>query len=230
MRMVPKQVESYTNDRLIEEICFKEVPQVDMIYNIVSEKDKVKTVKTIERMVRGSLEYKEYIRFLRDYIEMSKCSFWENVKMDRYSKTKIEIHHSPFTLYDITMVVLIKHLDMYGDVNLFEVAEEVMKLHYQCRVGLLPLSITIHELVHSGMLFIPVTQVRGEWLTFYKEYEPYIPQDMKEKLKNIVRFSKECQDISMLETKFTYLEVDGFRALSLIGQEEFMKNINNNPK
>ena len=52
----------------------------------------------------------------------------------------------------------------------------------------------------------------------------------RQKLKNIVRFSKECQDISMLETKFTYLEVDGFRALSLIGQEEFMKNINNNPK
>ena len=149
MRMVPKQVETYNNDRLIEHVSFDELPSVDMIYNIVSEKDKVKTVKTIERMVRGSLEYKEYIRFLRDYIEMSKCSYFGNVKSDRYSKTKIEIHHSPFTLYDITMVILLKHLEEFGNVNLFEVSEEVMKLHYQCRVGLIPLSTTVHKLVHE---------------------------------------------------------------------------------
>ena len=230
MRMVPKQVETYNNDRLIEHVSFDELPSVDMIYNIVSEKDKVKTVKTIERMVRGSLEYKEYIRFLKDYIEMSKCSYFGNVKSDRYSKTKIEIHHSPFTLYDITMVVLLKHLEEFGNVNLFEVSEEVMKLHYQCKVGLLPLSITVHEMVHNGMIFIPVTQCRGDWLSFFKEYEPFIPQDMKDKLKNIVRFSKECQDLSLLETKYTYVDVDGFRTLSLIGQEDFMKSINNQPK
>ena len=230
MRLVPKQIESYKNDRLIEEVNINNLPDVEMIYNIISEKDKVKTVKTCERMIRSSLEYKDYIKYLKDYIDMTKCSFFGNVKMDHYSKFKVEIHHSPFTLYDITMTVLLKHLDYYGEINLFEVCEEVMKLHYQCRVGLIPLSTTVHKLVHEGMLFIPVQNVRGEWLSFYKDYEPYMPQDMKDKLKNIVKFSKECQDYSLLETKYTYVDVDGFRPLSLLGQEEFMKKIVTDPK
>ena len=230
MRLVPKQIESYKNDRLIEEVSINELPEVTMTYNIVSEKDKAKAVKTCERMIRSSLEYKEYIRFLRDYIDMSKCSFFGNVKMDRYSKVKIEQHHSPFTLYDITMTVLLKHLDLYGEINLFEVSEEVMKLHYQCRVGLISLSTTVHKLVHDGLLFIPVQNVRGDWLSFYKEYEPYMPQDMKDKLKAIIKFSKECQDYSLLETKYTYVDVEGFRPIAIIGQEEFMKKIVTDPK
>ena len=230
MRLVPKQIESYKNDRLIEEVNINNLPDVEMIYNIISEKDKMKTVKTCERMIRSSLEYKEYIKFLKEYIDMTKCSFFGNAKMDHYSKFKVEIHHSPFTLYDITMTVLLKHLDYYGEINLFEVCEEVMKLHYQCRVGLIPLSTTVHKLVHEGMVFIPVQNVRGDWLSFYKEYEPYMPQDMKDKLKSIVKFSKECQDYSLLETKYTYVDVDGFRPLTLLGQEEFMKKIVTDPK
>jgi hypothetical protein len=161
---------------------------------------------------------------------MTKCSFFGNTKMDHYSKFKVEIHHSPFTLYDITMTILLKHLDEYGEINLFEVCEEVMKLHYQCRVGLIPLSTTVHKLVHEGMVFIPVQNVRGDWLAFYKEYEPYMPQDMKDKLRNIIKFSKECQDYSLLATKYTYIDVDGFRPLSLLGQEDFMKKIVTDPK
>ena len=230
MRLVPKQIESYKNDRLIEEVNINNLPDVEMIYNIISEKDKMKTVKTCERMIRSSLEYKDYIKFLKEYIDMTKCSFFGNAKMDHYSKFKVEIHHSPFTLYDITMTILLKHLDYYGEINLFEICEEVMKLHYQCRVGLIPLSTTVHKLVHEGMVFIPVQNVRGDWLSFYKEYEPYMPQDMKDKLKSIVKFSKECQDYSLLETKYTYVDVDGFRPLSLLGQEEFMKKIVTDPK
>jgi hypothetical protein len=230
MRLVPKQIESYKNDRTIEEVNINNLPDVEMIYNIISEKDKVKTVKTCERMIRSSLEYKDYIKFLKDYIDMTKCSFFGNAKMDHYSKFKVEIHHSPFTLYDITMTILLKHLDEYGEINLFEVCEEVMKLHYQCRVGLIPLSTTVHKLVHEGMVFIPVQNVRGDWLAFYKEYEPYMPQDMKDKLRNIIKFSKECQDYSLLATKYTYIDVDGFRPLSLLGQEDFMKKIVTDPK
>ena len=76
MRLVPKQIESYKNDRTIEEVNINNLPDVEMIYNIISEKDKVKTVKTCERMIRSSLEYKDYIKFLKDYIDMTKCSFY----------------------------------------------------------------------------------------------------------------------------------------------------------
>ena len=161
MRLVPKQIESYKNDRLIEEVDIKNVPDVEMIYNIVSEKDKIKTVKTCERMIRSSLEYKDYIKFLKDYIDMTKCSFFGNSKMDHYSKFKVEIHHSPFTLYDITMTVLLKHLDYYGQINLFEVCEEVMKLHYQCKVGLIPFLLKARASPTSGAIPIPPATSNG---------------------------------------------------------------------
>lgn len=230
MRLVPKQVEKCENKNLFEIATFDEVDTIDMQFNIISDKDRVKTVKTIERMVRSSLEYKDYIKYLKTYMNMTHDSFFKQVEQSQYSKITIEIHHAPLTLYDITMVVLIKHEDEYGEIDLLHIAEEVMKLHYQCKVGLLPLAKTVHDLVHMGKVFIPVQMVRGNWIEFYKDYKKYFIGDMEDKLKKIVKFSKETQDLSLLETKFTYVNVSGFRTLSLIGQEEFLKNAVNPPK
>lgn len=230
MRLLPKQVDRIENKNLYDVATFDEVDTIDMQFNIISDKDRVKTIKTIERMVRSSLEYKDYIKYLKTYINMTHDSFFKQVEQSNYSKITIEIHHAPLTLYDITMVVLFKHEDEYGEIDLLHISEEVMKVHYQCRVGLLPLAKTVHDLVHDGKVFIPVQMVRGNWIEFYKEYEKYFPEDMKDKLKKIVKFSKETQDLSVLETKYTYVDVNGFRALQLIGQEEFLKNAVNPPK
>lgn len=230
MRLVPKQVETYKNDKKIETVNFKDLQPIDMNFNISSDKDKVRAIKMIERIVRSSLEYKEYIKYLKNYINMTKGSFFGKVEQSQYSKISIEIHHAPMTLYDIVMVILIKHEDEYGDIDLLYIAEEVMKVHYQCRVGLLPLTKTTHQLVHNGSLFVPVQMVRGNWIDFYREYEKYFPEDMKDKLKKIMRFSKEVQDLSLLETKYTYVEVDGFKVPSLIGQEQFLIEATNPPK
>lgn len=224
MRLIPKEVnkEIKSNGLHKETISFSDLEPIEMGYNIVSDKDKVKAIKTIERTVRSSLEYKDYIKYLKTYIDMTKGSFFGRVQQDNYSKISIEIHHAPLTLYDIVMVILIKHEDVYGEIDLLHIAEEVMKVHYQCRVGLLPLTKTCHQSVHNGSLFIPVQMVRGQWITFFKEYEPYFTEDMKDRLKKIIRFSKEVQDLSLLETKYTYVEVDGFRVPQLIGEEEFL--------
>lgn len=231
MMLTPNQkLEKYKNDNVILYANFKEIPKIEMDYKINSEKDKVKTVKMIERVIRSSMEYRDYIKYLKEYIDMTHCSFFKNVGADNYSKISVEIHHSPFTLYDITMTVLLKHEDEYGEINLLDIAEEVMKLHYQCRVGLLPLSKTVHDLVHFGEIFIPVTQVRGNWLSFYKEYEAHMPIDMKDKIKKIVKFSKEVQDLSLLDTKYTYVNVDGFKTLNLVGETEFLRESTNPPK
>lgn len=230
MRLVSKQESKITNNNLFEVVSFDEVSTVDMQFNIISDKDRVKTVKTIERMVRSSLEYKDYIKYLKTYINMTHDSFLRKVEQTQYSKISIEIHHAPLTLYDITMIVLLKHEDEYGEIDLLHIAEEVMKLHYQCRVGLIPLAKTIHDLVHDGKVFIPVQMVRGNWIEFFREYEKYFPEDMKDKLKKIVKFSKETQDLSLLSTRYTYIDVDGYRPIHLIGQEEWLKKVMNAPK
>ena len=68
--------------------------------------------------------------------------------------------------------------------------------------------------------------IRGDWASFYREYAPYCNQDIIIKLQNTVRFSKEIQDVSLLETKYTYIEVDGFKQIQLMNPDDLFKKSN----
>ena len=135
---------------------------------------KTKFIKNVERVVRGSLEYKKYIGFLKNNLNLTKCRFLENVDIANLKKTHIEMHHYPFTLYDIVEIVADKIDATGGILNEITVAEEVMRLHFENKIGLVPLTITVHQLVHQGQLFIPSTFVHGEYKKFMKEYDEYI--------------------------------------------------------
>lgn len=207
---LPK-VENYKNDQLIERRKIQEIPPIERNIVLMSEKDKIKLIKTIERIVRSSQEYKQYIAFLRKEVDMTMCSFFNNISNKESKKVSIEIHHEPFTLFDIAQIVLEKWIAEGKKINPILIAEEVMKLHYQNKVGLIPLSITVHELVHSGKLFIPLQNVYGDFISFLEEYEPYISNDLKDILQIKLKMSKELEnlDMSILEKKYVYLEIDG---------------------
>lgn len=207
---LPK-IENYKNDQMIVRHKIQELPHIERNIVLMSEKDKIKLIKTIERIVRSSQEYKHFIAFLRKEVDMTMCSFFNNISNKDSKKVSIEIHHEPFTLFDITQIVLEKWIAENKKINPILIAEEVMKLHYQNKVGLIPLSITVHELVHSGKLFIPLQNVYGDFISFFEEYEPYISNDLKDILQIKLKMSKELEnmDMSILEKKYVYLEIDG---------------------
>ena len=99
--------------------------------------------------------------------------------------------------------------------NYFRIASEVTMLHYQHKVGLIPLSVTVHQLYHLGKIFIPIQAVDNLGLIeFVKEYEDYIPEEQKDILVEKIKLSKEIeeqgyQDLSILGKKYTYLEIEG---------------------
>lgn len=188
----------------------KPIP-IERSYMIVNDKDKVKLIKTIERIVRGSIEYKQYIKFLKDEIDMTCCSFFNNVNSET-PRVKLEIHHEPFTLFDITNIVLTKYIEEERPINPLMIAEEVMLIHYRNMVGLIPLSTTVHGLVHDGRLVIPLQCVYGDYLSFIDEYFKYIPEDVLNALQAKIELSKDIQtvDTSILNKRYVYLEVDGF--------------------
>ena len=77
----------------------KQVPEFDMqCYNLDDEKDYEKFVKDIESDVRRSFEYRKFINFIRDNMNMNECSFLKGVTNKETYDIKIEIHHYPFTL------------------------------------------------------------------------------------------------------------------------------------
>lgn len=183
---------------------------------LMNEKQKTTFIKRIESICRGSMEYKAYIAYLREFMDMSECSFYKGVNNKYKKKISIEIHHEPFTLYDIVNVVVDKWLKEDWNLNPYLIAEEVMKLHYMNLVGLIPLSITVHQLVHDGKLFVPLQDVKGDFVNFVKQYDKYISPDIKSKLNNKLLLSKEVVNTSILEKKFIYLQVDGWELPSLV--------------
>lgn len=203
-------VTNYKNNNLIEVYKVKDVPTVEMRTPVLTEKDKVRLIKQVERVVRSSQEYRDYIKYLKDYMDMTKCTYFSGLTNKGGKRISIHIHHEPFTLYDITMIVVNKHLDLDKPINILDVAEEVMYLHYTNMVGLLPLSATVHELVHVGKIVIPLQIIYGNFIKFLDQYDRWITDDLKAILEAKLIMSKEVIDNSILEKKYVYLEVDGF--------------------
>ena len=167
------------------------VPEYDIEnWDLNNEKDFKAYIKVVERSIRTSFEYRNFIGYVREYGNMDHCAILPRVNNDETFKIHIEIHHEPFTLYDIVMAVFRKRMAMREDLSEYMVAKEVMYYHYRGYVGLIPLSETVHELVHNMFIFIPCNIVFGRWNEFRKLYEPYIEMDTLVILDKIEKLSK----------------------------------------
>lgn len=190
--------------------------QAPMTYyvNLSTDKDKFKFINRLEKMVRHSLEYKDYINYLKENVELNKCIFFQKVTNfgGKKRKVSIEMHHEPFTLYDIVLVVLNKDIESGKEINDLDIADEVMRLHYEDKVGLVPLSKTAHQIIHnSRKLMIPLTMVYGNYAQFIEEYSDFIPEDMYTKLEKKVSATKNLteKDFEAITKEFKYLQIEG---------------------
>lgn len=186
------------------------VEPVERTVILLTPKQKLKFIKKVEMLVRSSQEYKQYSEYLKKYVDMTMCSFFNGITTKNSRKVRIEIHHEPFTLFDLVSIVLEKWTQRGDKINHLLIAEEVMKIHFRGRVGLIPLSLTAHQLVHDGKLFIPLQYVYGDVIEFVKEYEQFISEDLMGTLQVKLEMSKQVQDNSILDTSYVYIEVDGF--------------------
>lgn len=167
------------------------IPEFDfLIWDLEDDKDLKKYYSTIEKEIRGSFEYREMIQYLRNNYGMDECSFIKVSNKDNFN-IKIEIHHYPFTLYDIVLIVYRKRIYYQESLEVQMVAKEITMLHYKLLVGLIPLSKTVHQLVHEGKLFIPVNNVLGRYMEFVNLYKPFCEPEQLETLERIENYSRE---------------------------------------
>lgn len=159
-------------------------------YDLMDDKDREKYINDLERCVRSSFEYRQMIQYLRDYMNMNSCAFMPNVTNETGRKVRIEIHHSPFTLRDICCIIINKRMKNAEMLTIESVAYEVMYNHYCLMVGLIPLSETVHELVHNQYLFIPVNKVYGYYKAFINVYKDYIDPDLLGKLAELEKLTE----------------------------------------
>ena len=182
-------------------------------YVFQKEKDKVRFIKKVEAMIRRSDEYRDHIKFLKTHLDMDRCAVLKGLSNTNGRKYRIEIHHEPFTLFDIVQTVLNKYERLGIPFNQFIIADEVEELHYDGKIGLVPLSKTMHDLVHDDKIFIPLQLIYHAYDEFYDEYEEDIDPKVKEKVQRKVDLSLKCGDIlsDVLDPEFVYVDIEGMK-------------------
>jgi hypothetical protein len=147
------------------------------------EEELSRFVKSVEGLARRSMELREYIRFLKEEVHMDHCHFLRGVSSDL---ADIEIHHHPLNLFEITEIVIRAHMcNERETTSTLLMAQEIVELHYDGLVGLVPLTKTIHELVHSGKLHVPPTAVWGNIAGFVERYKNHLSVQILSKLDKL---------------------------------------------
>ena len=182
-------------------------------YDLMDDKDREKYIVDLERHVRSSFEYRQMVQYLRDYMNMNSCAFIPNISNETNRRVRIEIHHSPFTLRDICCVILNKRMKNGEMLTIESVGYEVMFVHYSLMVGLIPLSETVHELVHTQYLFVPTNKVYGYYKAFVQTYYNYIDPELLDKLDELEKLTiaGTYNDTykQVLEKKYITIDMEG---------------------
>lgn len=170
---------TYYNDIIV----LDELPVFDIQdYDISNDKEFIKYIEDIKKCVRTSYEYRQFVNYLRENMNMNACSFFKNISNQNTFKIRIELHHSPFTLQDIVMTIFNKRVFYNESLEIEMVAKEVMYIHYFLMVGIIPLAETVHELVHKQLIFIPLDKVMGNYEAFMEMYGEWIPPETMDKI------------------------------------------------
>lgn len=229
---LPKNISNTQGERKSEEEVVLSVGSPNRIryrfMDFEDEKKLIKYIKKIENIVRSSQEYKDFIKYLKEEQEYTQCAFFREIDIREIKGVGIEFHHYPFSLFDITSIVLDKESHYRTTtVNTFDIANEIMRIHYDGLVGLVPLSKTLHDLAHDGEVFINFSLVSGDVKTFMENYNEFIPEELKEKISVLENLSEKNNDQAnkfILKKIFQTVEMDG-REIKKINVEKHKEKL-----
>lgn len=149
---------------------------LDLLNN---DKNRENFIKSIERIIRTSPEYRNYIRFLKTEAELAYCTVMNKLPEEVSKLVKIEMHHYPLTLFTIVDIILKKHLYLEACFTRLSIANEVMNNHFMNRVGIVPLTVTIHQMMHTGNNLINPKDIFGDYDAFLLEYDSFVDTETK---------------------------------------------------
>jgi len=124
-----------------------------------SEKEFDTYVKCVERLVRSSIEYKQWVSYIIETLNVRECALTgENV-----AEVNIEIHHHPINLYTVVKALVVDCVNKEIEFCTFDIATKTIELHFQNRIGFMPLMSDLHKKYHSGFLQLPIELVKGDY-------------------------------------------------------------------
>jgi hypothetical protein len=150
-----------------------------------AESDFIKFIKNTERLIRSSLEYKQWIRYLVENLGKNACSLTKELS----SECSIEIHHHPINLFTICKAVISDKLNKGLSFCTFDICKDVIELHFQNKVGCMPLLSDLHAKYHNGYLNLPIDHVSGNWKHIIETYP--VDDDERERIMGLATITTE---------------------------------------
>jgi hypothetical protein len=174
------------------------------ISNFENETEYNKFVKNCEKLVRGSLEYKLWHNYITDVLGINVCALTNEIN----SEVGIEIHHQIPSLFILVKALVNKRLENHETFSTFDISLETIELHFQNRVGYIPLISAMHEKLHAGFLKIPIELVKGDYNYFLNEYSKYLDSEDLDSLQ-------ERMAISLKDYKYEGWTKDNYPGLKI---------------
>jgi len=138
-----------------------------------SESDFGKFIKGCERLVRSSLEYKEWKQYIIEVLGVNTCM----ITSESMADCSVEVHHHLPSLYNIVKVIINKKVSEEQEFSTFDICSETIKLHFQNKIGYVTLIKSMHEKFHNKMLDVPIEIVKGNYTGFLAEYGDHFDDD-----------------------------------------------------
>lgn len=149
------------------------------IKNFHDDSDYKKFIRSVERMVRNSPEYKEWRNYIVDVLGIDKCML-TNESMDEVT---IDVHHHVPDLYTLITCLVNECISKENEFCSFDICTKAIELHYQNKIGYVTLLKSMHEKFHNGYLRIPMSIVRGDYEYFVNKLLPYADEDQIDAIK-----------------------------------------------
>lgn len=101
-------------------------------------------------MIRTSPEYKYYLKYIYEDLQIRNCDFFKEWEVE---EVDMEFHHILF-LADLVILqgtLMLCNLKEGEFLTTFDIAKEVILLHFEDLVPGIILSTTIHQAFHAGL-------------------------------------------------------------------------------
>lgn len=157
------------------------------IKNFENESEFKKFVRSCEKLVRGSLEYKYWREYIISVLGINECMITEESMND----CTVEIHHHIPSLFVLIKSLIGKKLTKQDEFSSFDIAMETITLHYTNKIGYAVLVKALHEKFHNGMLQIPISLIKGDYKYFIKNYSGFLDDEDMEVLNQRLSIKNE---------------------------------------
>ena len=151
-----------------------------------NESEYNKFIKSVERMIRSSIEYRLWKSYLIDVLGMTTCVITD----ENLAELSLEVHHHTPSLYLIVKAILNKTIDDDEYFSSYDIAIKVMEIHFKNQLGYVMMISSIHEKYHNGFLDIPIESVKGNYMEFINNYSQYLDDEDLDSINNLLQINR----------------------------------------